>query len=328
MNGKRWALVVLVVVSLCGAFAATAAAEVVYVNHPETRSSFTVDASDKYYLEVTAKQLGGEKQATVTVAATRLRYKVEQLSAEYSVRTHLRPDGGFDARFPGLGRIDVSFKGSKPRRNREAANKSCTGYTETTRQGSFRGTIVFHGEGGFAKAKAHRAKGYTHKTTGNECRFPEPEQTPEIPAGFRDAVLYASGLTGTDNTTFSAAGPPAEEPEVGPGSGIPSVAFEATYTTERRGIAIRGVVSLDTGSHFFQVPGPAKQLLESTVTPPKPFSGTATYKVDSPTTATWTGDLSVTFLGLGRKPLVLADMQPHLCEGPVCTGYPFPPPTL
>jgi hypothetical protein len=327
MNGKRWVLTALAVVSLCGAFASAATAEVTHVNKAETRSTFTVGASNKYYLEVTARKFAGEPLATVTVSAIRLRYKVEELAAEYSVHTRLHPDGGFDARFPGLGRVDVSFKGPKLYKHRYPADQYCGSYRESVRDGTFSGTISFHGEGGFTKAKAKRAKGRVRKGTREECHFANYE-APEIPAGYRDAVLYASGQSGTDTTSFSAAGPPAEEPEVGAGSGIPSVAFYATYLTERRGIQIKGIVSLDTASAFFHVPGPAKQLLEATVSPIGPFQGTATYKVDSPTTATWTGDLTAKFPGLGRKPLVLPGMQSHLCEGPVCTGYPVPTPTL
>jgi hypothetical protein len=327
MNGKTKVLIGLVVVVLSGAFASGAAAEIVDVNKAETKSSFDVGASNKYYLEVTTRQMAGEPTAEVTVSATKLRYKVEQLSAEYSIRTRIHPDGGFDARFPGLGRIDVRFAQSKKRTYRTPPNKYCTGYGETVRLGTFRGTIVFEGEGGFTKAKARAAKGHIRKSSGNECRFAGPEETPEISAGFRDAVLSATGTDGDDTTTFSAAGPPAEEHE-GPGTGIPSVAFYATYSTERRGIQIHGIVSLDTASHFFQVPGPPKQLLESTVIPPQPFRGTATYKVESPNTASWSGDLSVTFPGLGPKPLAFPGMNSHLCEVPVCTGYPVPPPTL
>jgi hypothetical protein len=326
VRGKTKVLIGLVVVVLAGAFASGAEATVTHVTRGETKSAFTLGASNKYYLEVTARQREGEKEATVSVSAIRLRYKVEQLQAEYSTRARLHPDGGFDVRFPGLGRVDVSFEGSKPHRVKVAGNKYCSGYRESTRSGTFRGTVVFQGEGGFTEAEARSAKGRIRKTSREECQFAEAEETPEIPAGFRDAVLVATGTTGGDTTTFSAAGPPAEEPEVGAGSGIPAVAFQATYETERRGIQVRDYVSLDTGSHFFQVPGPAKQLLESTLTPPKPFRGTATYKVESPTTASWTGTLSVDFPGLGWKPLILPGMTSYLCEGRVCTGYPPPPP--
>ena len=50
----------------------------------------------------------------------------------------------------------------------------------------------------------------------------------------------------------------------------------------------------------FQVPNLAEPLTEATLEPPAPFSGSATFHLDTPKTASWTGDLAVELPGLGK----------------------------
>jgi hypothetical protein len=313
------------VVVLLGAFAPGAAAKV-QVEKATTMSSFEVKGSNGYWVEVTAKRAAGEKAAKVTVTAERDRYKVESVSVGYSVHTPLTPDGGFDARLPGLGRIDVSFAQMKVRKTKVPANRVCGSSTETVRKGTFRGTISFRAEGGFTVARRSAAPGYVREDSSRACKELEsPESFVEGSVGPKNAYLGVVGPPGPPAVTFYTSGYPETEPPTSSG-GIPTVAFSATWSTERRGVQILARTYRTTVSSYFRVPGPVGTLTDATVVPPAPFKGTGVYHAESPTTATWTGDLSVEFPGIGDVPLTGPDFTARLCEGvTTCTGTPAPP---
>lgn len=66
----------------------------------------------------------------------------------------------------------------------------------------------------------------------------------------------------------------------------------------------------------FQVPNLAEPLTEATVSPSAPFSGSATFHLDGPKTASWTGDLAVELPGAGEVPLSGEGISAGLCHGP------------
>ena len=79
------------------------------------------------------------------------------MSTSYTVRTRIHADGGFDAKLPGLGWIDVSFDQSKTHKVRFDGGRTGIDWSEFIRTGTFRGTISFRGEGGFTQAHASAA---------------------------------------------------------------------------------------------------------------------------------------------------------------------------
>ncbi len=66
----------------------------------------------------------------------------------------------------------------------------------------------------------------------------------------------------------------------------------------------------------FQAPNLAEPLAEATITPPAPFSGSATFHLEDPQTASWTGELAVEMPGLGKVPLTGDGIDAGLCKGP------------
>jgi len=60
----------------------------------------------------------------------------------------------------------------------------------------------------------------------------------------------------------------------------------------------------------------APNLAEATIAPPAPFSGSATFHLEDPKTATWTGDLRVELPGIGKVPLTGEGIGAGLCNGP------------
>jgi hypothetical protein len=325
MNGKSKALVALVVVVLLGALPSGAAAKE-QVEKATTMSSFEVKGSNGYWVEVAAKRIAGERAAKVTVTAERQRYKVESVSVGYSVHSPLTADGGFDAKLPGLGRIDVSFDQEKTHKQKYPANRVCGRSTETLRKGTFRGTISFRAEGGFTVAHRSAAPGYVKEDSSRVCK--ELESSGWFLEGSgepKNAYLGVAGPAGSPAVTFYTSGYPETEPPTSSG-GIPTVAFAATWSTEKSGIQILARADRDTVSSYYRVPGPVGALTDATVVPPAPFKGTGAYHAESSTTASWTGDLSIEFPGtIGDVPLTGPGFTARLCEGATtCTGVPAP----
>lgn len=296
---------------------------------PTVTSSLNVRGTHRFWLEISASPTGG-KSAEVTVSAVHERYKVESESVAYSTRGRWSKDGGFEAKWPGLGAVDVTFEQSAVHRWRFEGPQGCSDGIVTHRRGVFRGPIVFRGKGGFTVAHRKSAPGEIRETTREVCHEKaEPETgptelgsqpTPEEQTGIRDASLYASGRNAGAAITFSAAGPLAS------GGVIPPIAFQARYEARRRGMRIVGQTYVDGRSEYFLVPAPAGALTDATVTPPTPFAGTGVYHLEAPTVANWTGDLRITFPGIGTIPLAFPGMSARLCEGipGTCSGAPAP----
>jgi hypothetical protein len=301
------------------------------VEKAKTTSSFELKGTNGYWVEVTAEREAGEKRATVTVTARHDRPKVESTGVSYTVEGPMSWRGGFAANLPGLGRIQVGFDQKRVRKTAEHGGPVCTNSTETFREGTFRGTISFRGEGGFTTVHGTRTSGYVKEARRRVCKEIEGGWFEEGTGEPKSALLSVDGpeAPGSPTVDFSTSGYPESEPPTTSG-GIPEVTFAATYSTEKRGIQILGFTYLDTVSNYFRVPGPVGVIDDATVTPPAPFSGTGTYHVESPTAAAWTGDLTVRFPGaIGTVPLTGEGFTACLCEGfgaTKCTGAPPPPP--
>jgi hypothetical protein len=269
----------------------------------------------------------GGRSAKVTVAAGNERYKVEAETAAYSTRGRWSKDGGFEAKWPGLGAVDVTFEQAKVHRWRSEGPTGCSDETMTIRKGVFRGPISFGGKGGFTVAHRRSAPGQIREISPGVCHKkdhvePAAEPPPAEPTtSIRDAYLYTYGRSGGAAITFSADGP------LESGGGIlPPIAFEATYAAQRRGMQVLAGTWVYGPSNGFLVPAPAGALTDATVEPPAPFAGTAVYHLESPTVASWTGDLNIAFPGVGTVPLAFPDISTRLCEGfDTCSGAPAPP---
>ncbi|MBS1895105.1 MAG: hypothetical protein JST59_27720 [Actinobacteria bacterium] len=327
MSGTSRVLVVLVVGVLFGAFASTAAASD-RVEKAKTELSFSVKGTNGYWFAVTAKRLAGEPKARVTVTAERQRYKVELMEVRYSVEAPMSRRGGFDARFPGLGRIHVSFEQEKAWKTKYPANSVCGSSIQTIHRGTFRGTISFRAEGGFSAADASAAQGNVREDSRRVCKEVEGGAFTGGSSGPKNADLAVAGPVapaGAPTVSFSATGYPQSEPPTSSG-GIPTVAFGASWSAEKRGIEVLALTYRNTVSAYYLVPGPIGTLTDATVTPPAPFAGTGTYHAESPTAATWTGDLTIAFPGtIGTVPLTGPGFTARLCENfTTCTGAPEP----
>jgi hypothetical protein len=313
------ALLVFVVAMLCGAVPSALAATKTEVTPAQTISSFVIKASRHYHLEFRAVQEGRGDAAKVTVEATSERHEEVFRSVTYSTRGRLFGDGGFVAKLSGVGRVAVHFK-------EEAADKTpvddgpyCPEGMSTTRRGVFVGSVGFRGTAGFTTAKARRADGHVLENARLVCHVPvapAPEGTsaPAVPLPTRSATIYAFGPSGPAAITFSSAASNIGQSGIGAG-GLATIDFQATYRSELRGVGVSARVYVTNArSTFFSVPAPAGALTDATITPPKPFSGSGIFHLETPTSASWTGDLAVAMPGVGTVPLTGPGIAAQLCE--------------
>jgi hypothetical protein len=318
-------LALVAVLALLAAAAPSATAAVKTKIEPRhTTSSFSLRASNRYYVEFQAVPEGRRGAAKVTVEVSHERYKDELISVTYTTRGRFFRDGGFEAKLPGLGRVAVHFKQTKSHQFSFAGPTGCTRDVYTVHRGSFVGYAAFHGKGGFTVAKARRAEGRILETSREVCHVsshPEPEEppAPEVPVQFRQASIFASGQSGPAAVTFETSGP--RQDQGISVSGLPTIVFEATYRSELRGMGVSARVYVDSDdSRFLSVPTPIGTLTDATVTPPSPFSGTGVFHLETPTTASWSGELAVALPGIGDVPLTGPAITARLCEDSTCTA--------
>jgi hypothetical protein len=189
-------------------------------------------------------------------------------------------------------------------------------------KGIFRGTIAFHGEGGYTTVKGRSARGRVEVQPRVICppRKHQPRPTKPGPEDLGVEYLLAGREeAGGGSLEFSAFATGLALP----GSG-PLTNFSATYTHRRGKLTIfASTKKFGEEKGLFSLTAPEGTPTEATVTPPAPFSGSATFKLESPTTASWTGDLSVEIPTLGTVSLAEPGWWAGACAAH-CTKT-FPP---
>jgi hypothetical protein len=197
----------------------------------------------------------------------------------------------------------------------------CKGNPTTIEKGFFVGSFDFHGERGYTVVHSHRARGTVTRQPAGTCTFDEDsfwhESAREIKEQ-RERERNEFHLLAADEGARVLFQARREEPPQGIAG--PSTTFNASVNGKRvgdfrvsYGAFLFGLEEEDPTN--FQVPNLAEPLAEATVTPPAPFSGSATFHLDNPTTATWTGDLAVELPGLGKVPLTGDSIDAGLCKG-------------
>jgi hypothetical protein len=217
-------------------------------------------------------------------------------------------ESGVKARFGNLGRIDVQFRPSKTLPVVRPPG-FCSGYgaprhyfADETQLGYFTGTILFEGEGGYVRIDASRARG----EVTNYLRFNCDDRKGTVRRTSRRSIS-----------------------ERGPGAGIDQLDLEfeggrgaVLAATEKHGVfaavAMRRPNADDVATFFGgsrEQSGPMRifrlaaakapisaftfdhQAGTATLTPPAPFTGTATFQRNADGSTTWVGTLAVPVLG-------------------------------
>jgi hypothetical protein len=244
----------------------------------------------------------------------------------YFVRSHGRAAfdaGALDANLGRLGRfrghfIPTSTKTRKPQ-------NGCTGDPTATERGFFVGSFSFHGEHGYTTVHSHRERGTVTTQGATSCPMPTAprygherhrpaHQTTEQKERRQNEFRLVAGDSGADLLFRAELEESGEEEEGSPTNFQASVTEEVGRMEVSRSAS--AIVFGDAAASTFQTPNLAEPLAEASLAPPAPFSGSATFHLKSPKTASWTGDLAVELPGLGELPLTGEDIHAGLCKGP------------
>lgn len=256
-------------------------------------------ASNGYSIEVSAEG------ATAFLDVSRpLSAGLAGASSIYIARAELSATR-MKATFGGLGTVSVRFRPSgKVKRSRP--ERGCRGPDHfTTRFGVFVGRLDFDGEGGYTAAHLHRAKGRVISPLSLNCDgpvFPTPQprrsrlggadrrsKLTTLQAGWR-VGLSAASFTALDNRSRHAR-------------------FFASSSQSQGALAIYRFAFALASPLTFAVDD---ALSLAGVTPPSPFSGSASFQRDVSGAKSWTGSLAVSFPGAPDVPLTGSQFKAQL----------------
>lgn len=189
----------------------------------------------------------------------------------------------FAANLGSVGRISVRFRPSSPGRHRKPA---CNRDPDVEEHGVFEGVIRFHGEHGFTSASARRVRGTLSRISDRRCRH----RVARPGARSSEASPLITSMAATSTATP-----------------ISFVAQHAEGKNSLFGTRFIAVTEEERGHVFIDrevtVHGPATgfafdpNLNSATVSPPAPFSGSASYQRLDDFSSRWEGPLTVTLPG-------------------------------
>lgn len=246
----------------------------------------------------------------------------------YDLHRKRRPefeDGRLDIQVGKLGHFRGHFVAHSTKIQK--LQKGCTGEPTTIEDGDFVGSFVFHGERGYTSIHADREKGSVTRLGAADCVIPKEHRGHRRPS--RRAKKEAELEREREEGEFRLVAGDAEgrlilrasREEAPRELHSQPTDFEVDLEGGKAGtFDVSRSASFDefgpnSVSTSFVVPNLAEPLTEATLEPPAPFSGSATFHLDTPTSASWTGDLAVELPGLGKTPLTGKKIYAGLCHG-------------
>lgn len=204
--------------------------------------------------------------------------------------------GKIKAGFGALGRVALRFHPRGKAHLRKEPLGNCRGGDALVQAGVFVGRIDFEGEQGYTEVHSGRAKGTVIHTKKQVCTQSESEEVP--PSAFKWTLVSAAAEE--NKVSFSAAGFDFKSQP-----GLNGISFGATIVEfPRPGFSIFRTIQAEGDPAAFSVVSSHHHIVEATVTPPAPFSGSATYKRAAPNESeSWVGSLAGDFPGLGTVSL-------------------------
>jgi hypothetical protein len=236
-----------------------------------------------------------------------------------------------NARLGSLGRIDVRFVRTKTVRPHEGPKCAIAGLR--TEVGHYVGAISFRGDDGFTRVQAHSAPGSVEREAPQSCHFPKAvehdpktereeaetvgkleEEEQAQKAEEEHHVQLIATLDG-GKVAFSA-----QREEVAGAKGKVTTTNFVAFGLRQRGRLRESAIDLIFlgGGSSFQLTDPSNPTAGATVTPPAPFSGSATFLQESGQPPTWTGDLRVDLPGFGTVPLTGPGVKASTCAASGC----------
>lgn len=260
----------------------------------------------------------GHKQVTLL-----LRKGKSEIEARTSGRV---TQHGIEASFGELGRVSLRFEGERVqgsgkypfflgRSGESGGVHPCRGREPVLEKGIFEGMFEFGGKEGLPHLIAKRVSGMVQRRYRRVC-----------PAGGRDlAAAFQAQLGKMQITSLRAQGRIGEakvifeanaidlRPVLGRGLGV-LYSFWARTVEQRGGVRLtRGVRDQgEEGSFLFSGKGPKAQ--SATVTPKQPFTGSAEYRKEPGSPASWSGTLTASIPNLGLVPVAGPGFRARLCR--------------
>jgi hypothetical protein len=297
-RGSTYALAAAVSLVAALASAGPASAEPGYVTFQgERKSQFTVNGTQGF--RVTVERTGRRVELVASKGDS---------AATYVVHSPPTPNADIHVRFPGVGLVSTRFESSGSPSRTPAI---CGGRPAIRQDGVFRGTIKFRGERGFTRIDADSARGFFFREPKESCKGKSHSGQSSRPGYSLTArTKIPGGLLG-----FVASKSPPDSEFAG------FTGYFAIELKHRHGMRVSRVAAASSRSGAgFEMSGPANRPEAAVVSPPAPFSGTASFSSTSDTTAQWTGDLAVELPGAGMVRLASPRFRSQLCFGRRCLG--------
>jgi hypothetical protein len=257
-----------------------------------------IPASNGWHLQLTA-EVGKKGSRQVGVYA---RGPHEEEVGYLGVKGRVTEDGTIEAKVPGLVHVALRFEPTSETPVDLGIEGCKLEGQALSLKGVFRGTIAFHGEGGYTTVKRRSAHGlievHPRATCPKRKHQPRPTKQEVEDLGL-ESLRAGHEEKGGGLLEFNAFATGLKLPGTGPLTN-----FSATYIHRRGKLTVfASTRKLGEEKGLFSLTAPEGTPTEATVDPPAPFSGSATFKLESPTTASWTGDLSVAIPTLGTVSL-------------------------
>jgi len=306
----------LALLALAGASAAEAAKPAVEVRPAERFAYITMPGSEGWHLQLSAV-LGTKGPQSVGIFARGPHHEEVQY---IGIEGRAAENGVIESNVPGLARVAVRFEQTSETPVHFESGRCKIEGKGLDLKGIFRGTIAFHGEGGYTTIKRQSAAGRIEIKPREAC--PKPKHRPRPPKTTTEDLGVEYLLAGREESdrrslTFETFG---SEPKL---LGGPLTAFIARYEHWRGKVMVLAQTkALGEEAGVFSLTAPEGTPTEATVNPPAPFKGTGTFKLESPTTASWTGDLSVEIPTLGTVNLAEPGFWAGACAARCTKTFP------
>ncbi len=275
------------------------------------RGYFTIDPSSR-----TQVQLHGSNGYGISLSANggfvSLSTQGHHATVEYAARG-AAGNGKIKARFGSLGRVALRFHPRGRARLFKEPKGNCSGGDSLVQAGVFVGKLDFEGEQGYTRIHANRVKGTVTHTKRQICKTSGGEDGGGAALSSLKWTLL-SATADENKVSFNAF-----KTEFKSKPGLNGASFSATIIESiQRGFAVFRSIQATAGLTAFSDVSSHGRVDEATVTPPAPFSGSATYRrAVAKRSETWLGSLAGDFPGLGTVSLA----GPEFCaEGVLLKG--------
>lgn len=211
--------------------------------------------------------------------------------------------GKIRARFGSLGRVALRFHPRGHARLRKEPEGNCSGGDALVQAGIFVGTLDFEGEQGYTRIRAKRVKGTVTHAKRQVCQQGGTEEEGRPPA-VKWTILSAAA--DENRTSFNAF-----RIDYRSKPALSGTSFSATIVEfPQPGFSVFRSIQATADTTAFSDTRSHGRIDEVTVTPPTPFSGSASYRrAVAKESETWMGSLASDFPGLGTVSLA----GPNFC---------------